>query len=1069
MQTHELMTLSVQTMLRFAQPVRDQGNNWTVQFLYDLRGKGNLVRNAIVQSVDEYEDSALMYQLRALTGTGVDLSKTLLYLDFQGVFGGGRPDATPKKEQLSELSDDQKLRILFRDGMTIIFEDGIERSFVPFDKSASMARQSRMTFVDRELKEEMDRRLMLDIPHSAIRTNLSKLYAYRGLYLTAARRMELDDTFAMNAETVIVIDDKDVLIPDQLVQTATASPEQPDVWALSAPQRRAVRINAFDGEGLICREYAKKLNRQLRQRYGFTRKASSFQIRMPFAKGVLHEVDFHGFAKELTLSDDLTVTDIFGQKRSLKKAKLILTKSMFKCFKWLAAYVSDADPMAYYFEKFRKYDHSLYIGNTDTNLSDTGRVKLNYQFLNTLKLSGEDFETLLAQQGNALQQARNDFGKLRELLLPQGDAQGEDAPLDTDAPAWALALAKNRAFLNDPKIVGMLGGIENSMLKDCGLGRVDVEGASRFISRDLLALLIHLLECCEETDAAALAEVKKQCLRPDKFYLPTPAIRLDPRKFYGLLRNPHLSRNEQTALKPYVPKKDGENLYTKYLSHLRGVVMVAYKSLVPMALSGCDFDGDLVKLVSDPLIVQAILDGVYGGNGSHRQLPILDIPAIGSRDTVAPASVDYETVQNTFSNHIGYISNLAIKFGKKEYSKGADREKFAGKCAECTILTGLEIDAAKTGRHPDLAPMEALEEDGDDYFLELKDKIARLSLKRGLIFEQVNKPEGNEILVSYKNANQPYMRVREIAPHEEAANLDRLPYQFVKLLREKQERKTVKTPPENRLFFRFQEEEGWEEGLEQEKLQQLSGIIGSYQRLQRLSSRVYQAQEKYKDSKYAACIYHILNVRYDGLDAPVLPEISVRDALSSAYALVDAAISSYEVAKQLLGRIVDEAWQFTPLQERKGVLAALLGVEADAISEEAEALLCDFRCAGYKLLYYIAKDVWCQSGDAFAQNMVDEDESAADPDLYARMRGLYRAAMQNKESKKLWSRRLVALCRRAMGELFGGDFDEALRYAHALRSSADRSGTFFWSVFKTDEILRCVRNDMELGGERDAQ
>jgi hypothetical protein len=101
--------------------------------------------------------------------------------------------------------------------------------------------------------------------------------------------------------------------------------------------------------------------------------------------------------------------------------------------------------------------------------------------------------------------------------------------------------------------------------------------------------------------------------------------------------------------------------------------------------------------------------------------------------------------------------------------------------------------------------------------------------------------------------------------------------------------------------------------------------------------------------------------------------------------------------------------------------------------------------------------------------MMDEDESAADPDLYARMRTLYRTAMQNKESKKLWGRRLIALCRRAMGELFGGDFDAALRYAHALRSSTDRSGTFFWSVFKTDEILRSVRNDMEVGGEQDAQ
>ena len=314
------------------------------------------------------------------------------------------------------------------------------------------------------------------------------------------------------------------------------------------------------------------------------------------------------------------------------------------------------------------------------------------------------------------------------------------------------------------------------------------------------------------------------------------------------------------------------------------------------------------------------------------------------------------------------------------------------------------------------------------------------------------------------------MRVREMLPGAEGANLDRLPYQFLQLLRAKQERKSDKAAaPENRICFRFQEKADWCDGLDSEKLRQLAGIIGSYRRLQRLSSRVYQAREKYSGSKYAACIYHLLNIRYDGLDALVLPDVTVEDSLTSSYGLIESAIGSYDAAKGLLSRIVEEAWQFTEQADRKGVLASLLGVEEDAIGPEVAALLCDFRCSGYKLLYYIAKDVWCQSGDAFAQNLVDEDTSAADPELYARMRTLYRTAVQNKESKKLWERRLIALCRTTMSQLFAGDFDMALRYAYSLRSSADRSGTFFWSVFKTEEILRSVAAAPELGGERLAQ
>lgn len=97
--------------------------------------------------------------------------------------------------------------------------------------------------------------------------------------------------------------------------------------------------------------------------------------------------------------------------------------------------------------------------------------------------------------------------------------------------------------------------------------------------------------------------------------------------------------------------------------------MVAYKSLVPMVLSVCDFDGDLVKIVCEPIINETILRSVYLQSGDNRQLPIVVIPDFGKRintNKYVPNFVDYETVKYTFANRVGYISNLAIKFGKKE-------------------------------------------------------------------------------------------------------------------------------------------------------------------------------------------------------------------------------------------------------------------------------------------------------------------------------------------------------------------------------------------------------------------
>ena len=93
-------------------------------------------------------------------------------------------------------------------GFTLTFHDGTEKRFVPFDRSASMSRNFRISFIDADIRDSVNRRLCLDIDFTSFPTVSSKLYAYRGLYLSTGSRVEMNECFRLNEESVLVLKDK---------------------------------------------------------------------------------------------------------------------------------------------------------------------------------------------------------------------------------------------------------------------------------------------------------------------------------------------------------------------------------------------------------------------------------------------------------------------------------------------------------------------------------------------------------------------------------------------------------------------------------------------------------------------------------------------------------------------------------------------------------------------------------------------------------------------------------------------------------------------------------------------
>lgn len=142
--------------------------------------------------------------------------------------------------------------------------------------------------------------------------------------------------------------------------------------------------------------------------------------------------------------------------------------------------------------------------------------------------------------------------------------------------------------------------------------------------------------------------------------------------------------------------------------------MVEPWSLIAERLDGADYDGDMVKVIYEPVICESIASHYKAAaektmdNFSNRNnLPLLSIP------TAEPQLRDagdwyarFETVRSTFSSRVGQISNAALDRSMIAYDESADdetREQNRKETETLAILTGLEIDSAKSGVKPDLS------------------------------------------------------------------------------------------------------------------------------------------------------------------------------------------------------------------------------------------------------------------------------------------------------------------------------------------------------------------------------
>jgi hypothetical protein len=1044
--------------------------------------------------------------------TNTTLTDKFVVMDFEDVFMSCDYSASDSVKTHKKLIQ-ECARDIIKKGFDIYTEESDKPvHMVAFDKSGNMSRKSRISFIDETYYDTLNERLNLGMDFSQIKVQESKYYAYRGLYLSSSQRVE-HESIEITPETLIVLQDerKDPKNPQKSItgynyersvkyitakENKDVSNDSGKVWDFEDEQEKELLYisTPFDGEGFVSPAYAEFINESLG-----TEGATTFQVRLPFIKGMLHCVDVHDFLERFNkdrISDKHIYVDAFGIERDLSKAQIFITESMFKGKKWIKDYLEQIkdnhdDPMVFYCDMLKEYDHALYISGTNLPYGHSKYVHLSYQTINTLNFTHEQFYNILDRHKSYIEHPDE---YLNSFVMDDDSEiiESDEGKIDYHIPNWRRALYKNNLLAGDAYIKHELRNTQKGLMTKLATGKLLVEGQTRYLCRDLLPLLVSMLEKPNINDWF-------YGYLYYRFYLPVCAddknaaeTGLDFNSYYAFFRNPHLSRNEQYIMRrfchtdeatyrgkaDYKKYKEYMGIYDKYFGNLTGIVMVPRHSVMPLCLGGADFDGDLVSVVYNQDVVAAVASGVFKevpneeyGAFYQRNLPVIEIPSTCSETVNVKKHVPYEHIKNTFSNRIGQISDAAISIGQKEYGHelittgvektGCVLEGLTATCEMCTILTGLEIDAAKNGEHPnlDIILNNSIEQSP---YIDFLHKFKRLRSEVGYSFNKL-KIEAKEhshkecIEVTAKECKT----IARFYIPEFGTYINELPVAFYKAYSSfaKNGRKNKKVGETNEtIFFTYDDKKN-------DVLAQIDGFKKECQNIFDYyffyANVIMQILKNEKNKKFYA-MENLEKLLYQIYDEKEAVRIQTRVVPQLIEHLKDY-INQENSVDDIKARINEKMWLFIPKDRRHAVLEEIIGkgFNADILGAEEKELLFDFHNHGYKNLWLVLTIIEGPKTSSFETIMarnIKSNINLKNEKLDAELIGFARDYYDNNSTDAM--NRIYAACLKELRNIIKQSnlSDKNLIAAlYKLTGSSRDNRKFFWDVFSWENLEKSMK------------
>ena len=435
-----------------------------------------------------------------------------------------------------------------------------------------------------------------------------------------------------------------------------------------------------------------------------------------------------------------------------------------------------------------------------------------------------------------------------------------------------------------------------------------------------------------------------------------------------------------------------------YFRHLTDLVMVDSTMLAAERLGGADYDGDMIKTIADPILnecvrrnYEASQNGADDELSNEANIPLLMIP---SAEPLIRNADDwqarFEVVRGTFSSRVGQICNAALDrsiMAYNENSDAAERRRLREETEVLAILTGLEIDSAKSGIRPDLD--EYLKERRVERtpFLQYKNLVEESEESRRAWYEQTHQ---QRIKAFFK----------KIDWDKVDSNLERMPYLALQL--EKHTPALKSRPAKDSELFTFAQEPDWKEHLDQEILKRVSALLADYEAC---LSRIRACRVAPKEKKRKSDIERILFARGQ-------EELWDTDEL---YAQL-GQLTSERVTK-IWAALEDTKWQFLTEEQRTQFLFTWLPEFEDLFD-----LLSDFRSGGYRVLSDLLCDIFQENEQQKKRQLHRPGDSPVFDDLME--------AYLGKRNSQHYREAVTAQCRELLNEIVRPQ--TAVRYVEAL-------------------------------------
>lgn len=413
----------------------------------------------------------------------------------------------------------------------------------------------------KELKKRLDNGRNKNIPLVP-----AKLEAYQALICSGSNVIPEPNGIIVVKDCITHFKDDVILINDE----ADGEP------VMSMVSDYEIEHNDSDGYGLMLPSYARRVNQYLT---GEDDTISGMNTRYAWTKGMVYTFDYIEFAERV--AGTYEVTDVWGDKRDIRNAEVILTESMLKLWE---CYDSWED-----FYRNCQENHYKFSTPKITPASLEAVRNTNYQFLQSYQFTDEELQELCQPTIDEISGVLGmDYRK--SLVFLTGFGLNEDNAYSDNFDYCVRALMIDERMINDPFIRRKIWNMISKRIEMAKRGAIKVNANFAMISGDPYALCQSIFGM-DITGLLGAGEIYH------KYWIDKGSDEI------ACFRAPMTCHNNIRRMK--LNKSDEAEHWYRYIS--TAAILNCHDTACD-AMNGADKDGDTNMDTDNPIIVRNTLN-----------------------------------------------------------------------------------------------------------------------------------------------------------------------------------------------------------------------------------------------------------------------------------------------------------------------------------------------------------------------------------------------------------------------------------------------------------------------------